>query len=108
MFAQSNFSFDLLYKSKFLYKHIERYFIGLSYLWIEKIIRIICYSGSLSGLSFGISIVVTKPKKEFCDKETPDLFTEMNLQTLITTPDRKSTRLNSSHVANAYAVICLK
>src|SRR5690625_5386825 len=41
-------------------------------------------------------------------KEAATLARQANVKQLILTQDRKSTRLNSSHVAISYAVFCLK
>src|SRR5690625_6371841 len=40
--------------------------------------------------------------------ELTDLYNKEPISKNIETTDRKSTRLNSSHVANSYAVFCLK
>src|SRR5205807_9769009 len=45
-----------------------------------------------------------KPWQLECDKHQPGGGSQENH----TYPDRKSTRLNSSHLVNSYAVFCLK
>src|SRR5699024_12468958 len=49
------------------------------------------------------SNILSKVKKRSDIPKTPDTVVEMNYE-----PDRKSTRLNSSHVSSSYAVFCLK
>src|SRR5436309_3586608 len=41
-------------------------------------------------------------------KGLPQIGLDINKTTVISSPDRKSTRLNSSHVKISYAVFCLK
>src|SRR5699024_2065624 len=45
--------------------------------------------------------------KKFSDKKNP-LLISVRSGAAISMPDRKSTRLNSSHVSISYAVFCLK
>src|SRR5690625_6054731 len=55
------------------------------------------------------NIILTYEGKVFIQKEMQrDSFTAMNLTINDLIKDRKSTRLNSSHVAISYAVFCLK
>src|SRR5207302_10689409 len=42
------------------------------------------------------------------DETSPDQDYELNTRRGLKSPDRKSTRLNSSHVKISYAVFCLK
>src|SRR5690625_5959437 len=48
--------------------------------------------------------------KQRTGKSSDDVLVHVPLGTIVTATetDRKSTRLNSSHVANSYAVFCLK
>src|SRR5690625_6066637 len=55
--------------------------------------------------------MVLRKKYTFFERvENPELACEITLQPIdeLEPEDRKSTRLNSSHVANSYAVFCLK
>src|SRR5262245_15048165 len=58
--------------------------------------------------------VKPQPKRRFAESEAPrvtvqlPLFNEMYVvERLLESVDRKSTRLNSSHLGNSYAVLCL-
>src|SRR5690625_6414153 len=51
--------------------------------------------------------LIEKGKSLFSDHENHDL-THLKKKLIGTKADRKSTRLNSSHVAISYAVFCLK
>src|SRR5690625_6384426 len=77
--------------------------------------------GSLSGKHSGRVFSLPFKGKNSCSigKVTREIFLQVELQPLPGVPgfrqgdsrdagDRKSTRLNSSHVANSYAVFCLK
>src|SRR5690625_5187149 len=46
--------------------------------------------------------------RTYIDEQRIHLFSFFNQQGFSYSPDRKSTRLNSSHVAISYAVFCLK
>src|SRR3712207_8988231 len=50
--------------------------------------------------------LVSSPVKEMFSKKTTSSSARM--PSILSTPDRKSTRLNSSHANISYAVFCLK
>src|SRR5690242_21442821 len=57
------------------------------------------------GVLHGIERVVLVPESRLCDLECPEFYAG---QKLVQRTDRKSTRLNSSHMSISYAVFCLK
>src|SRR5690606_41376678 len=67
-------------------------------LWPSEINQLIDLCGSISRSAFAVDTV---PQSTPCE---PDWWFEVGN----TSGDRKSTRLNSSHVKISYAVFCLK
>src|SRR5690625_6048680 len=58
----------------------------------------------------GLDDALSEDEAELLQSEGPDIFRELDLEPdylFDLDPDRKSTRLNSSHVAISYAVFCL-
>ena len=51
--------------------------------------------------------LIHSPAEEALERNAAELFMKMGV-TIVETSDRKSTRLNSSHVVISYAVFCLK
>src|SRR5690625_1191956 len=59
-------------------------------------------------LDLGLSIIDKAPLPAFFDKLMVELRDKTQETVWLAAKDRKSTRLNSSHVAISYAVFCLK
>src|SRR5690606_39829458 len=53
-------------------------------------------------------IIITARRREEAAQEVPIAISTLDGRTINETGDRKSTRLNSSHVKISYAVFCLK
>src|SRR5690625_5918551 len=80
-----------------------------SRLWMDGLLRIIKSKTSLIGLCIIIILIVTALLAPVIATHSPTYQSIIDrYQTPSSEQDRKSTRLNSSHVAISYAVLCLK
>src|SRR5690625_4766454 len=75
---------------------------------IKGNIFILNRDGKLLGHAINEEIDNERMKNMLEERQFPEEYTQGLFNIIETTPDRKSTRLNSSHVAISYAVFCLK
>src|SRR5690349_21990066 len=82
---------------------ISLFFFFFFFLMIRRPPRstLFPYTTLFRSISYGAKVKLYKIKTKSCGGQTVDLYRKAKI-------DRKSTRLNSSHVEISYAVFCLK
>src|SRR5690625_5488310 len=85
------------------YEHISSWFLAEYGIEIELSDNITNIKHVFSHLIWKVDVFMAKTEDDFAETERAKFVPKQYLE-----EDRKSTRLNSSHVAISYAVFCLK